>query len=132
MSLIICYTGSNGSVIVGDKRRIGFFGNEKKRELLEKELYSLSIKTKEALLKRAGELDITLKITDDAEKVRELGDVVVGEVKTTTPFETKRKRIYQKHIEKEREAWVFSLKPRRASDQRKREVVRSADFRSCL
>lgn len=94
MSLIICYTGSNGTVIIGDKRRIGFLGNEKKRELLEEELYSLSIKTQEALLKRADELDITLNISDDAEKVRELGDVVVGEVKNTTPFETKRKRIY--------------------------------------
>lgn len=94
MSLIICYTGSNGSVIIGDKRRIGFLGNEEKRELLEEELYSLSIKTQEALFKRAGELGITLKISDDAEKVRELGDVIVGEVKNTTPFETKRKRIY--------------------------------------
>lgn len=94
MSLIICYTGTNGSVIIGDKRRIGFFGNEKKRELLEEELYSGSIKTQEALLKRAEELGITLNITDDAEKVREIGDVITGEVKTTTPFETKRKRIY--------------------------------------
>ncbi len=94
MSLIICYTGTKGSVIIGDKRRIGFFGNEKKRELLEEELYSGSIKTQEALLKRAEELGITLKITDDAEKVREIGDVITGEVKTTTPFETKRKRIY--------------------------------------
>jgi hypothetical protein len=94
LSLIICYTGSNGSVIIGDKRRIGFLGNEKKRELLEEELYSLSIKTQEALFKRADELGITLKISDDAEKVRELGDVIVGEVKNTTPFETKRKRIY--------------------------------------
>lgn len=94
MSLIICYTGSNGSVIIGDKRRIGFFGNEDKRELLEKEIYSGSIKSQESLLKRASELEITLKITDDAEKVREIGDVIVGEVKTTTPFETNRKRIY--------------------------------------
>ncbi len=94
MSLIICYTGANGSVIIGDKRRIGFFGDEKKRELLEEELYSGSIKTRESLLEQAEELGITLKITDDAQKVREIGDVVVGEVKTTTPFETKRKRIY--------------------------------------
>lgn len=94
MSLIICYTGSNGTVLVGDKRRIGFIGNEKNRELLEDELYSGSIKTKEALVKRAGELEVTLKITDNTQKVRSLGDVVVGEVKTTTPFESKRKRIY--------------------------------------
>lgn len=94
MSLIICYIGSRGSVIIGDKRRIGFFGNEKKREALEDELYSGSIKTQESLLKRAKQLGITLKITDDSSKVRTIGDVVVGEVKNTTPFETKRKRIY--------------------------------------
>ncbi|MCE5215268.1 MAG: DUF2121 domain-containing protein [Methanobacterium sp.] len=94
MSLIICYIGNRGSVIIGDKRRIGFFGNEKKREILEDELYTGLIKTKESLLKRAQELGITLKISDDTTKVREIGDVVVGEVKNSTTFETKRKRIY--------------------------------------
>lgn len=94
MSLIICYVGSNGAVIIGDKRRIDFLGDEKKRELLEEELYSGSIKNEDALLKRAKKLDITLKISDDASKVREIGDVLVGEVKTSTPHETKRKRIY--------------------------------------
>jgi hypothetical protein len=94
LSLIICYIGINGSVIIGDKRRIGFLGNEKKREILEDELYSGTLKTQESLLKRAEKLGITLKITDNNSKVREIGDVVVGEVKNTTPFETKRKRIY--------------------------------------
>jgi hypothetical protein len=94
LSLIICYIGSRGSVIIGDRRRIGFFGNEERREILEEELYSGSIKTRESLLKRAGELKITLKITDEAQKVRSVGDVVVGEVRFKTPFETKRKRIY--------------------------------------
>ncbi len=94
MSLIICYIGSRGSVIIGDKRRIAFLGNQKNREILEDELYSGSIKTQESLVKRAGELGVTLKITDDSSKVREIGEVVVGEVKNTTPFETKRKRIY--------------------------------------
>ena len=46
------------------------------------------------MLRRAAELDITLKIIDDAEKVREIGEVVVGEVRFKTTFETKRKRIY--------------------------------------
>ena len=32
------------------------------------------------MLRRAAELDITLKIIDDAEKVREIGEVVVGEI----------------------------------------------------
>lgn len=94
MSLIICYIGSKGTVIIGDKRRIDFMGDKKRRELLEEELYSGSIKTRESLLKRAEKLDITIKISDDASKVREIGDVVVGEVKTSTPTETKRKRIY--------------------------------------
>ncbi len=94
MSLIICYIGSRGTVIIGDRRRIGFFGDEERRELLEEELYSGFIKTYGRLLRRAAELGITLKISDDAVKVREIGDVVVGEVRFKTPFETKRKRIY--------------------------------------
>lgn len=94
MSLIICYIGNRGTVIIGDKRRIGFFGDEKRREQLEEELYSGSIKKYGEMLRRAAELDITLKIIDDAEKVREIGEVVVGEVRFKTTFETKRKRIY--------------------------------------
>ena len=94
MSLIICYIGNRGTVIIGDKRRIGFFGDEKRREQLEEELYSGSIKRYGEMLRRAAELDITLKIIDDAEKVREIGEVVVGEVRFKTTFETKRKRIY--------------------------------------
>ncbi len=90
----MCYIGSRGSVIIGDKRRIGFLGDEKAREKLEEELYSGSIKTKEELVKMAAELQISLKISDNAEKVREIGDVVVGEVKFKTPLETRRKRIY--------------------------------------
>jgi hypothetical protein len=90
----MCYIGNRGTVIIGDKRRIGFFGDEIKREQLEEELYSGSIKTYGEMLKRAAELNITLKIVDDAQKVREIGEVVVGEVRFKTPFETKRKRIY--------------------------------------
>ncbi len=94
MSLIICYIGNRGTVIIGDKRRIGFFGDEKRRELLEEELYSGVIKTYDEMLKRATELGVTLKITDDAQKVREIGEVLVGEVVSKTTMETKRKRIY--------------------------------------
>lgn len=57
-------------------------------------MYSGSIKNRESLLKRAGELGITLKITDEAEKVRAIGEVVMGEVSFKSPQETKRKRIY--------------------------------------
>lgn len=94
MSLIICYIGSKGAVIAGDKRRISFMGDKDKRELLEEELYSGSIKTEESLVKRAHELCIPIKINDDACKVKNIGDVLVGEVKSSTPFETRRKRIY--------------------------------------
>jgi hypothetical protein len=94
MSLIITYIGSKGCVISGDKRRIGFFGPEANREKLEEELYSGKIQTQEELLKKAMNLGISLKISDDADKIREIGDVVVGEVRSKTTVETKRKRIY--------------------------------------
>jgi len=80
--------------MAGDKRSIGFLGNKEQRELLEEELYAGKIKTTEKLHKRAAQLDINLKITDNVEKVRNLGDVLVGEVKLRTTLETRRKRIY--------------------------------------
>jgi len=94
MSLIITYIGSKGCVIVGDKRRIGFYGPEQAREKLEEELYSGKINTREKLFKKADEYGITIKISDDAEKIRERDDVVIGEVRSKTTLETKRKRIY--------------------------------------
>ncbi len=94
MSLIITYIGSKGCVIAGDKRRIGFYGPEKAREIIEEDLYSGKIKTQEELLKKSSELGITLNISDDAAKIREIGDVVFGEVRSKTPYEIKRKRIY--------------------------------------
>ncbi|MEN4006555.1 MAG: DUF2121 domain-containing protein [Methanobacteriaceae archaeon] len=94
MSLIISYIGKNGCVMAGDKRRIGFFGDKEKREKLEEYLYSGAIITDEELFKVAEEHEITLKISDDAKKVRVIGNVIVGEVRQKTPFETRRKRIY--------------------------------------
>ena len=94
MSLIITYVGSKGCVMAGDKRSIGFLGDREQREVLEEEMYSGKIKTTEELLQRASQLDINLKITDSVEKVRNLGDVLVGEVKLRTTTETRRKRIY--------------------------------------
>ena len=94
MSLIITYVGNKGCVMAGDKRSIGFLGNKEQRKLLEEELYAGKIKTTEELHKRAAQLDINLKITDNVEKVRNLGDVLVGEVKLRTTLETRRKRIY--------------------------------------
>lgn len=88
------YIGSKGCVIAGDKRSIGFLGDKNQRELLEEDLYSGKIKTEEKLTQRAKELEINLKITDQGEKVRNLGKVLVGEVKIRATHETKRKRIY--------------------------------------
>ncbi len=94
MSLIITYIGSKGCVMSGDKRKIAFFGNKTNREVLEAELYSEKIKNDQELYRRAEELEINLKVTDDAVKLRSLGKVVVGEVSSKGSFETKRRRIY--------------------------------------
>ncbi|MGB9936811.1 MAG: DUF2121 domain-containing protein [Methanobacterium sp.] len=94
MSLIMSYIGRNGCVMAGDKRRIGFIGDKEKREKLEELLYAGAIITDEELYIIAKDLGITLNISDDAEKVREIEEVLVGEVRFKTPFETKRKRIY--------------------------------------
>jgi len=88
------YVGSKGCVMAGDKRSIGFLGDKSQREVLEEDLYNGKIKTTEKLLERAKELDINLKITDQGEKIRNLGKVLVGEVKVRATHETKRKRIY--------------------------------------
>lgn len=88
------YVGSKGCVMAGDKRSIGFLGDKNQREVLEEDLYSGKIQTTDELLKRADELDINLKITDNGEKIRNLGEVLVGEVKVRATHETKRKRIY--------------------------------------
>lgn len=94
MSLIIAYIGKKGCVMASDKRKIAYFGHKEKREELEQELYSGLITNDEELYTRAEELDITLKITDDACKIKDVENVVVGEVSTKGTTETKRKRLY--------------------------------------
>ena len=94
MSLIITYISSKGCVIAGDKRRIAYFGDKSSREILEDELYTGKIKSDDELQRRASELGVNIKVTDDTCKVRSLGDVVVGEISQKTPFETRRRRIY--------------------------------------
>ena len=94
MSLIMSYIGRNGCVMVGDKRRIGFLGDKEKREKLEEYLYAGAIISDEELIKSAKEQGITINILDDAQKVREIGNVLVGEVQHKTPFKTQRKRLY--------------------------------------
>ena len=94
MSLIIAYIGKKGCVMVGDKRKIGYFGDKENLEILEKELYDGIIKNDDEFKKRAGELGISVKITDDASKLKIVGNTVRGEVSTKGTFETKRRRIY--------------------------------------
>ena len=94
MSLIIAYVGKKGSVMASDKRRIAYFGNKDKREKLEEELYSGAIKSDDELYKRASELNIVIKISEDSNKLRDIEDVIVGEVSSKSTFETRRKRIY--------------------------------------
>jgi hypothetical protein len=94
MSLIVTYIGSKGCIMAGDKRRIGFYGSPEARENLEDELYAGKIKTEKDLIKKAEKNGINLKISDDITKIREMDNVMVGEVISRATHETKRKRIY--------------------------------------
>ncbi|MDO5823980.1 DUF2121 domain-containing protein [Methanobrevibacter sp.] len=94
MSLIIAYIGKKGCVMAADKRRIGYFGDKENLKLLEEELYSGSIGNDDEFLSKASELGISIKITDDASKLKVVGNSIRGEVSTKGTFETKRRRIY--------------------------------------
>ena len=94
MSLIIAYVGKKGCVMASDKRKIGYFGDKEKLAELEKELYSGNIDNDEAFLAGANELGISIKITDDANKIKVIGNTIRGEVSTKGTFETRRRRIY--------------------------------------
>lgn len=94
MSLIIAYIGSKGCVMVSDKRRIGYFGNKESLASLESELYSGKIKSDEEFKQKAEEYGIKIKITDDANKLKIVGNCVRGEVSSKGVYETNRKRIY--------------------------------------
>lgn len=94
MSLIIAYIGKKGCVMAADKRKIGYFGDKEKLDALEEELYSGAIESDDKFLKRAEELGISIKITDDASKLKVVGNSIRGEVSTKGTFETKRRRIY--------------------------------------
>ena len=94
MSLIIAYVGKKGCVMASDKRKIGYFGDKENLATLEQELYSGKIDNDEDFLKRASELGISIKITDDANKIKIIGNTIRGEVSTKGTFETRRRRIY--------------------------------------
>ena len=94
MSLIIAYVGKKGCVMASDKRKIGYFGDKQNLQILEGELYNGKIDNDEDFLKRAEELGISIKITDDASKLKIIGNTIRGEVSTKGTFETRRRRIY--------------------------------------
>ena len=94
MSLIIAYVGKKGCVMASDKRKIGYFGDKQNLATLEKELYEGSIDNDDDFLKRARELGISIKITDDANKLKIVGNTIRGEVSSKGTFETRRRRIY--------------------------------------
>ncbi|MBE6499496.1 MAG: DUF2121 domain-containing protein [Methanobrevibacter thaueri] len=94
MSLIIAYVGKKGCVMASDKRKIGYFGDKANLEELEKELYHGDINTDEDFFAKASQLGISIKITDDANKIKVVGNTIRGEVSTKGTFETRRRRIY--------------------------------------
>ena len=94
MSLIIAYVGKKGCVMVSDKRKIGYFGDKNNLGKLEEELYSGQISTDDELNSRAEELGISIKITDDANKIKIIGNTVRGEVSSKGTLQTLRRRIY--------------------------------------
>lgn len=94
MSLIIAYVGKKGCVMASDKRKIGYFGDKENLKILENELYGGKLATDDEFLARANELSISIKITDDATKLKKVGNTIRGEVSTKGTFETRRRRIY--------------------------------------
>lgn len=94
MSLIITYIGKKGCVMASDKRKIGYFGDKEDLKKLEGELYKGAIKTDEELRNRAEEYGISIKITDDANKIKVIANTIRGEVASKGAFETRRRRIY--------------------------------------
>ncbi|MDD4595076.1 MAG: DUF2121 domain-containing protein [Methanobacteriaceae archaeon] len=94
MSLIIAYIGKKGCVMASDKRRIAYFGDASAREKLEEELYTGELTSDEELKNRASQLGISIKITEDAAKIKSVEETVMGEVITKGTNETRRKRIY--------------------------------------
>ncbi|HID47932.1 MAG TPA: DUF2121 domain-containing protein [Methanococcaceae archaeon] len=93
MSIIIGYYGNNGAVIGGDRRNIIFRGDPKKREELERRLYSGEIKDEEELKRVAEELGVKVYIEDDRIKVKRINNTLVGEVRSIGA-DSRRRRMY--------------------------------------
>ena len=88
MSLIIAYMGKKGCVMAADKRKIAYFGDKEELNTLETELYNGSIQTDDEFLQRAEELNVSVKITDGASKLLEIGEIIRGEVSSKGTFQT--------------------------------------------
>ena len=93
MSIIIGYYGHNGAVIGGDRRNIIFRGDPKKREELERKLYSGEIKDEEELKRVAEELGVKVYIEDERVKVKKINNTLVGEVRSIGA-DSRRRRMY--------------------------------------
>ena len=94
MSLIIAYVGKKGCVMASDKRKIGYFGDKENLNKLEQDLYNGTIENDSDFLIKANDFGISIKITDDANKLKIIGNTIRGEVSTKGTFETRRRRIY--------------------------------------
>ena len=66
--------GKKGCVMAADKRKIAYFGNKEELGALESELYNGIIQTDDEFLQRAEELNVSVKITDGASKLLEIGE----------------------------------------------------------
>ncbi len=80
--------------MASDKRKIAYFGNKDNLSQLEDQLYSGKITTDKELFKKAQELEMTIKLSNNGSKGSTIEDVLRGEVSSKGAFETKRKRIY--------------------------------------
>lgn len=94
MSLVIAYTGSRGAIIAGDMREIRLGGDDAAIAVLEKELYSGSIRNDDELRHRAEELGVMILIRDDKEKVRERDGILTGEVTESGGGMLRIRRLY--------------------------------------
>ena len=93
MSIVVGYYGNNGAVIGGDRRNIIFRGDPKKREELEKKLYSGEIRDEEELKRIAEELGVKVYIEDERVKVKKIDNTLVGEVRSIGA-DSRRRRMY--------------------------------------
>lgn len=91
MTLLISYVGKKGCVMASDKKRIAFMGNSEK---LEDELFSGKIKTDDELLSKAADENVNINITNDGDKIYEIGNALKGEIINKGAFITKRRRMY--------------------------------------